>query len=375
MSTEIKLIIECCKTTKNTQQLTEYINKIEDWDSFISLAYSHGIFPLVYKSLKDFTHLIPENIFTYMKQNYMNIVKQNMLMTSELIKITKILEENNIEAISFKGPVLSQLAYGDVISRQYCDLDILVDEKYIDKICSLLKEKDYQFDEILLKKIFENKSIFHDITIYKENIVNIEFHWRLFSDEYKTDFNNLDLAKYITYLEISDIQLKIFKNELTLLYLSIHGVKHNWERVEWLVDIVKLIENSSLNWDEVFHIAKITKNEKILFTTLKLCTYILDLELNDLVKSKFDKKIENFAKSFENLFIERFSNTLLQEEGSKNISKIQYDLLETNNSKIAFIISLLKPTQLEYSLIKLPKYLNFVYYFIRPFNVIFRKIS
>lgn len=65
----------------------------------------------------------------------------------------------------------------------------------------------------------------------------------------------------------------------------------------------------------------------------------------------------------------------LQEEGSKNISKIQYDLLETNDSKIAFIISLLKPTQLEYSLIKLPKYLNFVYYVIRPFNVIFRKIN
>ena len=125
----------------------------------------------------------------------------------------------------------------------------------------------------------------------------------------------------------------------------------------------------------LFYIARVTKNEKILFTTLKLCVNILDLQLSDLVKTKFDKKIEQFAKSFENLFIERFNNTLLQEEGSKNISKIQYDLLETNDSKIAFIISLLKPTQLEYSLIKLPKYLNFVCYVIRPFNVIFRKIN
>lgn len=98
----------------------------------------------------------------------MDIVKQNMLMTSELMKVVKILEENNIESISFKGPVLSQLAYGDVVSRQYCDLDILVDENNIDKVCNLLKEKNYQFDELLFKKIFENKSIFHDITIYKE---------------------------------------------------------------------------------------------------------------------------------------------------------------------------------------------------------------
>ena len=51
----------------------------------------------------------------------------------------------------------------------------------------------------------------------------------------------------------------------------------------------------------LFYIARVTKNEKILFTTLKLCVNILDLQLSDLVKTKFDKKIEQFAKSFENL--------------------------------------------------------------------------
>ena len=72
-----------------------------------------------------------------MKQHYMDIVKQNMLMTSELIKVLKILEENNIEAISFKGPVLSQLAYGDVVSRQYCDLDILINIKDFESVVNL----------------------------------------------------------------------------------------------------------------------------------------------------------------------------------------------------------------------------------------------
>ena len=67
----------------------------------------------------------------------MDIVKQNMLMTSELIKVLKILEENNIEAISFKGPVLSQLAYGDVVSRQYCDLDILINIKDFESVVNL----------------------------------------------------------------------------------------------------------------------------------------------------------------------------------------------------------------------------------------------
>ena len=116
------------------------MNKIENWEGFVSLAYSHGIFPLVYRTLKEYAHLIPEYIFAHMKQNYMDIVKQNMLMTSELIKVIKILEENGIEAISFKGPVLSQMAYGDVVSRQYCDLDILVKEKDLNKSFDILVE-------------------------------------------------------------------------------------------------------------------------------------------------------------------------------------------------------------------------------------------
>ena len=50
-----------------------------------------------------------------------------MLLTSELIKIMKLLEENDIKAIAFKGPTLAQLAYGDVTLRQYVDLDLLVE--------------------------------------------------------------------------------------------------------------------------------------------------------------------------------------------------------------------------------------------------------
>ena len=152
------------------------MNKIENWEGFVSLAYSHGIFPLVYRTLKEYAHLIPEYIFAHMKQNYMDIVKQNMLMTSELIKVIKILEENGIEAISFKGPVLSQMAYGDVVSRQYCDLDVLVQKEEIFKIENLLKNKYKR----ALKLTSSQEDIWikyaHDLSLTNQNGINIKFH-------------------------------------------------------------------------------------------------------------------------------------------------------------------------------------------------------
>jgi len=34
-------------------------------------------------------------------------------MSAELIKVMALLEENGIEALTFKGPALAQMAYGD----------------------------------------------------------------------------------------------------------------------------------------------------------------------------------------------------------------------------------------------------------------------
>lgn len=293
-------------------------------------------------------------------------------MTSELLKVLKILEENNILAIPFKGPVLSQIAYGDVISRQYVDLDILVEKKYIFRIFEILKNQNYNYDEDLFQKKLDNKSIFHDISIYSEQGISFEFHWRLFSDEYKTDFKDLNLNEYLKNISISSKEINTFENELLLIYLSIHGTKHNWERVEWLVDIVRLIENSNLNWEKIFFIANYTKNEKILFTTLNLCSDILDLNLEQFILKKIDKKIVNYSNAFKKYFYESFYDS---ENQGKNISKIQFDLLETSNSKLLFILSLFKPTELEYKLIKIPRYLNFLYYLLRPINIFVRKFK
>ena len=56
----------------------------------------------------------------------MDIVKYNMLLTSELIKIMKILEENDIKAIAFKGPPLAQPPSDDLTLRHSVHLALLV---------------------------------------------------------------------------------------------------------------------------------------------------------------------------------------------------------------------------------------------------------
>jgi len=197
----------------------------------------------------------------------MEIAKQNMLMTSELVKILKLLEENDIEAIPFKGPALSQLAYGDVVSRQYCDLDILINEEKLTKVYELLEingfitniDVNFTFNKLFLKKS-------SDIQFYNEkNNILVELHWQLFRNEFSRDnFNNL-LTKNIKSIEFNNENINMFSDEFNLVYLCTHASKHLWERIEWIIDINKLIKNSKkIDWNLVQDIAYKTNSINML---------------------------------------------------------------------------------------------------------------
>ena len=128
LSDELKFLVACCKTKQCKEDRVFIIDHIAErlksnTLTLISLADKHGILPLVYKSIKEIAaqneNAIPPAFLAELKALYMRISQRNMLMSAELIRIMKLLKENNIEALAFKGPTLSQMAYGDITLRQY----------------------------------------------------------------------------------------------------------------------------------------------------------------------------------------------------------------------------------------------------------------
>ena len=156
----------------------------------ISLASSHGILPLVYKTIKDLPNdnsssSLIQHFLLELKTQNMIIAQRNMLMSAELIRIMKLLKENKVEALAFKGPTLSQMVYGDITLRQYSDLDILVNEEEITKAGSILAKHGY--DPSFPIKILENKtclSATNDLGFYNQTSgLLIELHWKLFREK------------------------------------------------------------------------------------------------------------------------------------------------------------------------------------------------
>ena len=342
----------------------------------MSLAYSHGVFPLVYNVLKKYDDLIAFDKLSYMRQTYMDIVKQNMLMTSELLKIVQLLEENNIATIAFKGPTLSKSAYGDITLRQYVDLDILIDKKNIEQAYQILLSKEYSTSieySYLNNDLYIEKN--SDIQFFKKNIL-LELHWKLFKNQFTQKTKNINMFDNIKNISIKDYDIKIFSDEILLVYLCMHGSKHLWERIEWIIDIDKLITNAKyLDWNKIKKFSKKFDSEIMLELGLYLSSKYFGTQIP---KERLNIRNNNLMNKLEKYTLKEWQFNLEGNETKNNYKKFIYhfNLKDTMLIKMSFVFQTFFPlTNGDISVISLPKYLYFTYYIIKPFRLLIKYIS
>lgn len=289
-------------------------------------------------------------------------------MTKELLDIVKILEENDIEAIAFKGPTLSQLAYGDVVSRQYVDLDILIEQKELQKVINILLKNAYK--NILPLEIISNKTCLKtikDFTLQHINSkVNIEIHWSLFEKKYKTFFKKLDISKSDDVL-INQNKIKTISKETLLIYLCLHGSKHMWERVEWIVDIDKFIRNNKLDFSKIDNFYDDTS----LLLGLYLSYYLFNTPLEERYLKKISNiKIISLAK--------RVLETMMDEKyqidefyRNKKVFYFQISLYDNFFEKFSYYLNtIFKISEEDCQTFHINDKYNIIYIFLRPFRII-----
>jgi len=308
-----------------------------------------------------------------MKTYNMNIVKENMLMSAELIKVMKILEENNIEALAFKGPTLAQMAYGDITLRQYSDLDILVNSNDLYKTAKLFLSHNLTTDlDIEFLKNTTLLEIGSDFSFYYNN-THIELHWNLFRKLLLQDNNSFNVWNEKKYVKINHHKLRTLPNDYLLIYLCIHGSKHLWERVEWIVDIDKLIRKyNDFNWEFIETSATALNSKNMLLIGLSLSHKLFQTPLpHNILMQLNSKKIQKLTTEFQNL---QENNTMHEIEGLpriflkfKFITKMQDNIF---NAITYYLASLFKPTHYDTYYVKLPKSLSWGYYFTRPIRLL-----
>src|SRR4029078_5742382 len=108
------------------------------------------------------------------------VAARNLRLTAELLRLLAEFERQGISAIQIKGPVLAQLAFGNLGWRDFEDLDVLVRPKDIHKVMDLLGTMAYRPERVLLPgqeaAFMRSEHAFRYLGDHDQLVV--EIHWR-----------------------------------------------------------------------------------------------------------------------------------------------------------------------------------------------------
>lgn len=136
------------------------------------------------------------------------------------------------------------------------------------------------------------------------------------------------------------------------------------------MDIARVMEKQSIDWDRLISISEQTKSLTIVLTTLKLCQNILDTKLPAYVEGlTLQKSIQRKTKSMQSHLISNLDRNCGDNIRTKTISIAQLQQLTGIKNKLLLLISILKPTPLDFESTEHPEHMTFLYYFSRPMNV------
>jgi hypothetical protein len=253
------------------------LEKPVEWEAVLRLADNHGTSSLLYQSLSRFSDMVPSPVLGALRQRYEKNVYKSLFLTNELTRILDCLEGLGVEAISYKGVVLSEVYYGDMALRQTGDIDMFVRKGDVGRSKNALRDLGYTTRLGIPEEVLENyMASGYEWTFDGPAGPNLlELQWALQPRFYAVDFDMDGLFERAVKVTVGGRSVNTPSPEDLLLVLSVHAAKHVWGRVILLLDIAQVLRLENLNWDWVWSCARELGIQRILGVTFLLANRLL----------------------------------------------------------------------------------------------------
>lgn len=299
LSPIVELVSNC---NSQPNQIKEIGNDVES-EVFFTALESHRLLNVTHHNIGKNIAYFSSPVQTIWNQKYTANKYRILSHVGELYAVLGIFSKHNIEAISLKGPMLSLRYYDDYTLRECNDLDILVRLSDVEQAFQLLKNRGYELSEIALKTpkqieiYFQN---YHHYCLYNaERGIQIELHWQLFSSQNYSIYEKSEYWSRTEIIKIAGLNVLVLSKYDNFLYLCIHGGTHQWNRMFWVYDIVRIIFAEEKKFVEnVYQIAIDQKRERFVLQALHLAAILFKIILPDVIVEaiKSDKSVQKLSR-------------------------------------------------------------------------------
>ena len=250
--------------------LKKRVSECTDPTQLYQQAKIHGLTPLIHTALAQLqiTDALPPKIVEKFQKRYYATLAENMKKLHALDVLRKNLPAH-IPLLVLKGPALIQTIYGNPALRPMSDIDLLIQPNHLPNLKECLQAMAFtsppEYPDIYIKdKItfdLHTDPLHADRIADRLNVIplNVDHLWQ--------NAKPLNTAENLLMLDLPD----------QILTLSIHALKHGYERHIWLFDILHNLRRAcqSNQWDHVEEQCRKYNCLPILaFTTHALTTHL-----------------------------------------------------------------------------------------------------
>lgn len=356
---------------RGVRQVRSLVQESLDCDYLLASAFNHGLVPLLHKNLAAAAaDLVPAHLLGRMKRESVANAQSVLHLIGKQLKAYRLLKDRGIRAAIFKGAVLAQTAYGEVSLRQAGDIDLLIDRAHFAEARSLLESLGYEMAPRLTEAQLASHLAFHcEIPFMRDEWFTIvDLHWGLAPRSFVFGLEAADVMSRLQYVSLAGSTIETFCDEDMVLYLSMHGTKHLWHRLEWIVSLAELVRASTnIDWNVVVQRAEDAHATRMLALGLRLIEEFSDVEIEPRILTSVDPEgvMERMATEIKEQIFTR----------SHNIESTQTNLYNfkimdrKRDALVSALRALFVPTLPDWQALALPPPLHSLYYAFRPLRL------
>ena len=364
-SAENELILCCARREVARSLLKQEI----DWDYLFITAQAHGLLPLLHKDLMSVgSDLVPGHFLSRLKRESVANSQNVLHLIGKQLRVYKLFKENDIPVALFKGPLLAQMAYGEISLRQAGDIDLLIERQDFDRARCLLESLGYEmYPRLTPAQLSSHLSNHCEIQFMRDEwFTVVDLHWDLAPRSFVFKVKAEEVMSRLQSVSLAGTMVETFSAEDLVLYQAMHGAKHLWRRLEWISSLAESVR-VAIDWDTVVERAVQARATRMLGLGLRLVEEISDVRIpaHVLAAVDADRSMQQMARDIRAQLFTTFGAADSTETNLYNLRVMD----RKRDAVLSALRAIFVPTLPDWQALALPAPLHSLYYAYRPLRL------
>jgi len=254
------------------QKLQRLMLRCMDLDHLIGMAFDEGLTGFLYKNLtkSDLPDILDKRQIETLRSLYHRNVIFNLKLIHDFKETLHQFNQKKIKVVPLKGIILLKQVYEDIGLRQLTDIDLWILDGDYREITQTLTVLGYRSDPVY-PGTFRRDHTTIDLHFHILGAERIKARKLLLSQSQSHFYNN---AQSIDFEGEEVLCLNKYDQ---IIYLSLHALKHNVDRLIWLVDIKSLVTSwKKSDWEALINRVGYMGQEKSVSYIFFLIRHLFD---------------------------------------------------------------------------------------------------